>query len=229
MQGSASGQFTETSLHLFANRFPNSSAITVIDLREESHGFVNGVPVSWELPNSTWTNFGKTVAQIEADEKERLQAILKEGVVVLDPKTQPLKLIVGDVKTEKELVEALGMHYVRIPITENHPPTDEQIDRLVQLIQNLPEGHWLYGHCHGGRGRATLFAAVYDILKNHQHFTLDEILMRQLLLGGTDLMNIPDDFRHEVAKQRIQFFRQFYLYAKETKGAISFAKWKNKS
>jgi len=226
LRGSASGQLTESSLHFLTNRLPNPSLVTVVDLREESHGFVNGVPICWVLPDSTWTNEGKTVAMIEADEKERLQEILKNGFVILDPETNPLRLIVGQVQTERELVESLGMQYERIPITENHHPADEQVDRLVKLIQTLPEGRWLHGHCHGGRGRATLFAALFDILKNHEHFKVEEILMRQLLLGGTDLMNVPDDFRHDVALERIQFFRTFYTYVKETQGNLSFADWK---
>lgn len=227
LHASASGQITLTSLTLMEGKLPNPKAITVVDLREESHGFVNGLPISWKLPNTTWTNNGKTVTQIEADEKARLEAIAEEGTVLLDPGIQPLKIVVGHIQTERELVESLGMHYVRIPITENHPPALEQVDRLVELFRNLPEDEWLHGHCHGGRGRATLFAAMYDILENSHLFTLEEIVMRQLLLGGTDLMNVPDDFRHEVAQVRIQFLRNFYAYSKEGT-EIPYSKWINR-
>lgn len=225
----ASGQFTEYTLLFMKNRLPDDATITVVDLREESHGFVNGLPISWELPNTTWTNRGKTLEEIEQDETERLQDLLKQGAVVLDPDTSPLKIEIGHVQTEKELVEAAGMRYVRLPITENHPPTDAQVDQLVQLMLNLPKNEWLYAHCHGGRGRATLFTAMYDILINYDSFTLNEILMRQMLLGGTDLtrLHTDKDFRHHVVRERLEFFHTFYAYSKaKAPGKISFAQWK---
>lgn len=229
LRGAASGQFTEMSLLFMANRFSDPSSITVIDLREETHGFVNGMPISWKLPHTTWTNRGKTVEEIEADEVQFLQDVLKQGFVVLDPLTNPLKIEVGHVQTERQLVESHGMHYLRIPITENHPPTDEQVERMVKLIAELPEKGWVYGHCHGGRGRATLFSAMYDILKNSDKFTLEEILMRQLLLGGTDLMRLQplSDVRYHAAIERMDFFKRFYAYVKaDGPGNFPFSQWK---
>lgn len=227
----ASGQFTEYSLLFMKNRLPDQMTVVVVDLREESHGFVNGLPISWELPHTTWTNRGKTLDEVEKDESERLHDLFKQGFVILDPDTSPLKIEIGHVQTEKELVEAMGMRYVRIPITENHSPTDAQVDQLVNLMLNLPSNEWLYAHCHGGRGRATMFTAMYDILMNHDHFTLEEILMRQMLLGGTDLtrLHTEADFRHQVVKERLDFFHTFYEYAKaKGPGRISFAKWRFK-
>ena len=44
---SGSQQFSEYNLPLVINSIETSLPITVIDLRQESHGFINGYPVSW--------------------------------------------------------------------------------------------------------------------------------------------------------------------------------------
>ena len=227
LRAAVGGQPTETSLLLLLNKLP-SQHVTVIDLREESHGFVNGLPIAWELPHTTWTNQGQTVEQIQQDERERLQQLKNQEFVLLNPLTHPLKIAIGHVQTEKELVESMGLRYVRIPITENHSPTAELVDCLVSILLQLPEEEWLFAHCHGGRGRATLFAVIYDILMNHDSFSLEEILQRQMADGGSDFKRTHSLFnpRHAPAMKRLQFFQQFYAYCQDNGPFKSpFSKW----
>ena len=47
--------------------------VTVFDLRQEDHGFINGEPVSWYATNN-WANVGKTQSEIVAEETARLAA-----------------------------------------------------------------------------------------------------------------------------------------------------------
>ncbi len=44
---SGSKQFSEQNLPLIISNIKTSLPITVVDLRQESHGFINGLPVSW--------------------------------------------------------------------------------------------------------------------------------------------------------------------------------------
>ena len=42
----ASAQFSEDELQKLRQKYPNEK-IVIVDLRQESHGFINGKPVSW--------------------------------------------------------------------------------------------------------------------------------------------------------------------------------------
>ena len=49
--------------------------VTVFDLRQEDHAFVNGEPISWFATNN-WANVGKTHAEIVAEEEARVRALV---------------------------------------------------------------------------------------------------------------------------------------------------------
>ena len=210
---SASGQFTMTSFYLMLQKLPQKKII-VVDLREESHGFINGIPISWKLPDSTWTNIGKSIVQIHLDEMSRLDGLLSQRSVLLDPHESPLELNVSEIFNEKDLVESFGLLYHRIPITENHKPTNKQVDSIVNLILGMPKDVWLHVHCHGGRGRTTTFLIMYDILLNGKNVSLEDILERQILIGGSDMLKeVPeDDPKFEPITERYRFVRSFYDY-----------------
>jgi hypothetical protein len=42
----SSAQFSEDELQKLRQKYPNEK-IVIVDLRQESHGFINGKPVSW--------------------------------------------------------------------------------------------------------------------------------------------------------------------------------------
>lgn len=229
LEVSASGQFTSTNLILMLNKLPEDKPIVIVDLREESHGFLHGIPISWKLPDTTWTNKGMTLWEITQDEKRKLKQILDDNEVLLDPHTDPIKLSVTEVMTEKELVESEGLHYVRIPITENHKPTLLQVDALVSLILNKPQDCWLHIHCHGGRGRTTTFLIMYDMIVNARYITFEDILSRQTLIGGTDMYKpiAGDDPKFYPVTERLLFLREFYQYCIENDvSQISYSHWK---
>jgi hypothetical protein len=211
---SASGQFTETNIVLMLMRHP-AKKIIVIDLREESHGYLNGYPISWKFPGSTWTNIGKSTAQILKDEQMRLRKLFERKIVVLDPDTDPLKLEVFNTMTEEQLVKRYNMDYLRLPITENHRPNDVTVDAIVSLIQKLPADTWIHAHCHGGKGRTTSFLVMYDSLINGKNVSFDQILERQRLLGGTDMYKKKLELKKEVENaynERVEFLKKFYDY-----------------
>lgn len=224
---SASGQFTGTSFILMLNKVP-AKKIIVVDLREESHGFINGIPISWKLPKTTWTNVNKTPEQIEEDEKIRLKNLADANYVLLDPQFEPLKLPVSHTSTEREFIEELGLSYMRLPITENHPPSDFMVDRIIELFLTLPEDSWIHAHCNGGRGRTTTFLSLADILANAKNSSLQEILHRQNLQEGTDLMrtHVPFDKRHVPAFERLAFLKLFHEYvANNDLTKITWSQW----
>jgi protein tyrosine/serine phosphatase len=65
---------------------------------------------------------------------------------------------------ERPAVEALGMRYVNIPMSDKHYPREEQIDAFLKLANDPGTGAF-YVHCAGGRHRTGVMGAVYRFTK----------------------------------------------------------------
>ncbi|MDQ1591369.1 MAG: tyrosine-protein phosphatase [Pyrinomonadaceae bacterium] len=65
---------------------------------------------------------------------------------------------------EKSAVEALGMRYVNIPMSDKEYPREEQIETFLKLA-NDPDTGAFYVHCAGGRHRTGVMGAVYRFTK----------------------------------------------------------------
>ena len=72
---------------------------------------------------------------------------------------------------EKQNVEALGMHYVNIPMSDKSYPKAEQIATFLKLADDPGTGKF-YVHCAGGRHRTGVMGAVYRF--NHDHWNYDQ-------------------------------------------------------
>src|SRR6266446_8420900 len=82
LHASGSGEFTADNLKfvLAQARGP----VTVFDLRQETHIFVNGLPISWFATND-WANVGRTQSEIEADEAARVQSLKPGSEIAVRP------------------------------------------------------------------------------------------------------------------------------------------------
>ena len=67
---------------------------------------------------------------------------------------------------EKRDVEALGMRYVNIPMSDSSYPKEEQIAAFLKLV-NDPVTGTFFAHCAGGRHRTGVLGAVYRFNVNH--------------------------------------------------------------
>jgi protein tyrosine/serine phosphatase len=61
---------------------------------------------------------------------------------------------------EKTNVEALGMRYVNIPMSDKDYPAAAKIDEFLKLVDDASTGKF-YVHCAGGRHRTGVMGAVY--------------------------------------------------------------------
>lgn len=224
--GSGSGQFSEEGL---MNILKSISAknVTVVDLRQESHGFINGRPVLWVTNAHNDANKDKRVDEIEEDEKQRFKKVYENSKVLLYSESGSEEISAHSVKTERQVVERLGYIYLRFPVQDHHRPSDQIVDEFVRLIVSLPVDNWLYMHCKGGSGRTTTFMTMYDMMINAQKLSLDEILKRQHLLGGKDLCELGSDtFKYKAAVARLEFIKAFYKYCKdEPNFNLSWSDW----
>src|SRR5918998_1321970 len=64
----------------------------------------------------------------------------------------------------RSAVEALGMRYINIPMSDKDYPREEQIEAFLK-IANDPETGAFYVHCAGGRHRTGVAGAVYRFTK----------------------------------------------------------------
>ena len=73
---------------------------------------------------------------------------------------------------EKQSVEALGMKYVNIPMSDKDYPETAKIDQFLKLVDDPATGKF-YVHCAGGRHRTGVMGAVYRF--NHYNWNYDQV------------------------------------------------------
>lgn len=208
----------------------------VVDLRQESHGFVNDAAVSW-YAQSNWGAAG-----LSDDDALALEA-LRLRLLSLAPLVR-----IGDVATVKrgappsftELerprvaseAQALGLapgRYLRLPVTDHARPADATVDRFVAFVRALPAGAHVHLHCRGGKGRTSTFLALLDLLEHATRLPLEIILERQTRLGDYDLRKPADpaSAKAPCRAERLAFVERFYDYAKQNPGGAprSWTSW----
>jgi tyrosine-protein phosphatase SIW14 len=67
---------------------------------------------------------------------------------------------------EAQLVTALGMHYVNVPMTGLAPPSEAEIIKILALLEDDNSGS-VFVHCKRGADRTGAVIAAYRIDHNH--------------------------------------------------------------
>ncbi len=205
---SGSGQFSKTGVPLMKESIGNVP-ITIIDLREESHGFIDGIPVSWQNANND-ANRGLTVNEIIADENSRLKSIPLNKPIALEGFKDVI--IPSKVQNEAEQSESYSLSYIRIPVTYKNLPTEAMVNYFMEVVKNQPDGSWLHFHGNEGLERTTTFMIMYDIMKNCKEVNLNDIITRQVLLSKMD-KNTSDKF---YSGEVYNFLNNFYNNCKSS-------------
>jgi protein-tyrosine phosphatase len=224
LRASGSGEFTTEGLKLLLAR--TRGPVTIFDLRQETHIFVNDLPVSW-YASRDWANVARTQSAIEADEASRVQSLAPGSEIVIRPgepvkkgsagSATPQPVTVKRANTEREIVDAAGAKYVRITVTDHARPLDDEVDQFVLAVRALPQNAWAHFHCEAGRGRTTTFMVLYDMLRNATQVSLEDIVRRQKILGyHYDVLRPSDsgNWKAPYAADRAAFVRAFYDYAR---------------
>ncbi len=218
----ASAQFSQKQLQEVRKKYPNDK-ITIIDLRRENHGFVNGEAVIWHSVFEQ-ENRGKKLSEISSEENERLNLLQKDGQVVVNKivkrdhengwyeEVEPQIVKVNQVTSEENLAKKNDFSYQRFLVRDFDVPEDAEFSKMINFIKNLPQDQKLYVHCAGGKGRTGLFLILLDISKNAKNSSLKEIYARQHKLGAAKLDEISEDesWNKEIAARRLKMIEDFY-------------------
>ncbi len=230
---SGSSQFSQNGLKAILTQLPLDKKLVVVDLRQESHGFLNGMATSW-YSNRDWANLGKSSDQVDSEERELLKKAKDRGeVIVYTDKyaKKALKLKVDSVNNEERLMTSNGLDYKRFYVTDHRRPSDEDVEAFIEFINQLPRDSWIHFHCAAGKGRTTTFMAMYDIYQNAKEVSLEDIIKRQWLIGGLDLSEIPEksNWKYPYVLERYQFLQEFYEYSRNEpiQASQSWTEWVN--
>ncbi|KAL0489893.1 hypothetical protein AKO1_015064 [Acrasis kona] len=241
------GQQPSASQFIEINKNLDYKLGAVLDLRKESHVILNGIPVSW-YGRGNAANVHKTTQQVEQDQLTRLNElrqlegqainvshIIKEGIRGDVDRVRTEKILVSKVSSEKELLASMGIKYHRFYITDHHGPTVAELDKFVRFVldwnvtQFNSSKPYLYLHCRGGFGRTTSMMSVFDMIFNSKRVSLKDILDRNVLSGGRNLIakyngiegeikmkdpGIVGTYRHYRAILRYDRLKHFYKYCK---------------
>lgn len=216
---SGSGAISENSLKLIKEKVGNLPIIDV-DLRQESHLFVNGIGISWYGKKDD-ANINLTQSQVLNDETHKLDEIKAVSTLKIDGKNKKSAVHISNidniksVESEEQLAKSLGIGYVRFAVPDHKRPQDIQVDSFVQFVRTLPNNTWLHFHCRGGVGRTTTFMAMYDMMKNAKTVSFNDIMKRQQLIGGANLLGGQDASSSTDANTRSKFLKNFYNYCHE--------------
>lgn len=217
---SGSAQFSEQGLNKLIETIP-ADKIIFVDLREESHGFLDGIAVGWYY-NHNWEHRDMPEAAIEQIQALRLKEAAHRGYVSIfadKNSPEPQSLHLSQALTEKELISKLhtkAIEYVRFYVTDHHRPTDETVDAFVEFVKTIPQDVWVHFHCKAGRGRTTTFMTMFDMMHNAHNVSKEEIIKRQFWLGGVNLKHIQEEklYKQAPSAERLKFIDKFYEYCK---------------
>lgn len=218
---SGSQQFSENNFPLLVKAIGTSLPITIVDLRQESHGFINGLPISWADSKNN-ANAGLTREQVLVDESNKLKSIkLNEPITFYNAPNETI--IPVKVQNEEELAKSNGVSYNRITVRDGGIPDDAMVDYFLKSVKEQNQDSWFHFHCKAGVGRTTTFMIMYDMIKNYKEVSADDIIKRQLALASFD----ENEIKSFSNKERIDFLNEFYDYLK-VNGDSSKIDWSNR-
>ena len=102
---------------------------------------------------------------------------------------------------EKRDVEALGMRYVNLPMSDSSYPKQDSVDAFLKLV-NDPSTGVMFVHCAGGRHRTGVMGAVYRF--NVNHWNLDQAYTEMkdydfyTRFGHGDLKTFVEDYSRKM-------------------------------
>lgn len=194
------------------------SPFIMVDLRMESHGFLDTLAVSFFCPKN-WDLLRTAPDQVE--DRERADFARLKGpqrVYFKMKRTEELifgwPILLSQAMTEREAMKGANIHYERIPIPDHQKPRDTEVEQLLDLFKKYPD-NWMHFHCKAGKGRTTTAMIMRDMWLNAQKVSAADIIMRNSIFAAVDLLDLEklrDTYRLPFAQERMIFLHAFYKF-----------------
>ena len=161
LRASGSHQLDVGMLAGVIDRIANGGAevrrVLIVDLRRESHAFVNDRAVSW-CADRDWANVGYSPAWIARDEQcelEKLATAPETNIFTISKGAEGEIQVVGATplhvtraETEEMVVERLRsrfeVSYCRLHVTDHCAPEGETLRMFLQLLGNVAPTTWVH-------------------------------------------------------------------------------------
>ena len=238
LKASASSDFSSSELDVLVAeiRKYHDGPITVVDLRNETHGLLNGNHVSL-YGKQNWDNIGLSREQIIESEKEIIHGTVGHRVEVggTGRNSRTTTIDVTTAETEAEACAKRGIGYFRLTVLDHCFSDPRSVDDFIAFVQNLPENTWLHFHCQAGMGRTNMFLVFYDFLRNPDVPEKD-IIYRHFNMGGNFMYYKGDkeneeEYKVPLAQEKAEMIPlvRKYIQENQPKGfKVSWTQWKNR-
>ena len=237
---SASAQFSASALPYILQHAKGT--VYIIDLRQEPHGFINGKAFT-RFSYRNQINIDKSSKQIDLEEHNLLLKLASYKHISLHKikktggghfqSVKKFAIKIKKIESEQAVVQRHGAKYKRFYVLDRCKPCDTQVDEFIDFVRSLPKDVWLHFHCRAGKGRTTTFMVMYDMIRNAKQVSFEDILSRNIELGGSILDDIPSakesKWTTEPAINRYKFIQKFYDYVIDQNGynKTSWREWSN--
>jgi hypothetical protein len=233
---SASSDFSAGELDALVKeiRKLHSGPITIVDLRSETHGLLNGDHLSL-YGKENWDNMGLTHEQIIESEKQIIHGLVGKEIETggTSPNGRTSKMTVTTAMTEEELCASRGVGYLRLTVLDHCFADPRSIEEFISYVQTMPEDTWLHIHCQAGMGRTNMFLSFYDFYRNPD-VSVKDVVYRHFMMGGNfQLYNGEKEDEAEwkipLAKEKVEMMPLVHDYIKEQKPKgfkLTWSQWK---
>jgi len=186
--------------------------IIIVDSIRQYHGYIGDIPTTffaYESQHPDWWHL--------------MRRIIYTGTAQIRPEL---------VTSEASIAERYGFSYKNIKIDSKVITPDEAVDEFVSFIDDLPQDAWVHFHCRLGRGRTSIMLIMLDIMKNAPDVALQDIVMRQYLLGSENLFNTvarrSGTYHSATLTRRKRFIEDFYAFICQRKagGIQKWSEWR---
>ena len=218
-------------------KYIKSALIVDVDLRQESHGFINEkYPISWYGKHNL-ANASKSLIEINTDELIKVHVLHSaDSPISFTDKNGNFKaeFDITSVQTENYVAAKNNYIYIRLPVPDRRKPEEKIVNEFIKLVAGLSKDVWYHFHCKAGKGRTTTLMSMFDMMHNADKVSFNDILRRQCLLGGTNLFDTSHKKSkkiHLYKKERLAFLKEFYKYCRENKKSgfkTSWSEWEKR-
>lgn len=219
-----SGQFDQNQLQHIINI--TGQKLIIVDLRQETHFFINGKPVSLRGHHDQ-ANKHLTSAEINKNQQNiisklknytsiNIYHVTKCHLCLIKNNYFADKVKIDTIESEQELAQQNKVGYLHLYITDHQKPNVIETAKFIDFVNHIPKNTYLYFHCHKGVGRTTTFMVMYDMILNAKKVSFKDILLRQTMLGGKNFYILPPkhSYKYKAAVKRYMFLKDFYTFTK---------------